>query len=208
MTDNAPLLVNTALLLLLAASALAVGRERRLFSSILLMSIFSLLCAALFLCLDAVDVALTEAAVGAGIATLLFLITLARTTARTSDCRTPQRAPGLRALALLAAGACGVLLLYGLSDMPAFGDPQAPVHTLLSPRYLRGTGSEIGMDNAVTAILASYRGHDTLGEVVVIFTALIAVLVQSGQGGKTGPVRPRHERESGGRESGAPWNSR
>lgn len=199
MMSSAPLLVNTALLLLLAVTALAVSQERKLFSSIMLMSIFSLLCATLFLCLDAVDVALTEAAVGVGIATLLFLSTLSRTACR------KQATPRLRALALPAVGACGALLLHGLSDMPAFGDPQAPVHTVLSPRYLSGTGSEIGMDNAVTAILASYRGHDTLGEVVVIFTALIAVLVLSGQGTgqrrETDPGRLQQEHESE-----EPWN--
>ena len=38
-------------------------------------------------------------------------------------------------------------------------------------------GSEIDMPNVVTAVLASYRGYDTLGETVVIFTAAVGVLL-------------------------------
>ena len=186
---NMAVLVNMVLLCLLAVTALAVCRERRLFSATMLMSIFSLLSASLFLSLDAVDVAFTEAAVGAGIATLLFLSTLALTQSR-EEGPVRHRLPGL-----LSTGTCGLLLLYGLSDMPAFGDPGAPVHTLLSPRYLQGTATDIGIDNAVTAILASYRGHDTLGEVVVIFTALVSVLLLLGRGTPSA-IGPQHRRGS------------
>jgi len=60
-------------------TALAVVRLRDLFAIVMLFGIYSLLSAAIFVSLDAVDVAFTEAAVGAGISTVLMLGTLALT---------------------------------------------------------------------------------------------------------------------------------
>ncbi|MEM7564817.1 MAG: Na(+)/H(+) antiporter subunit B, partial [Pseudomonadota bacterium] len=57
-----------------------------------------------------------------------------------------------------------------------FGDPDNPVHQHVAPRYIEESPKEIGLPNMVTSVLASYRGFDTLGEVVVVFAALIAVL--------------------------------
>jgi multicomponent Na+:H+ antiporter subunit B len=64
-----------------------------------------------------------------------------------------------------------------LSDLPEFGDPAAPVHQHVTPRYLERAELETGVPNVVTAILASYRGYDTFGELVVILTAGIGVLL-------------------------------
>ena len=58
-------------------TALAIVRLRNLFAAVMLSGIYSLLSAGLYVALDAVDVAFTEAAVGAGIATVLMLGTLA-----------------------------------------------------------------------------------------------------------------------------------
>jgi multicomponent Na+:H+ antiporter subunit B len=44
----------------------------------------------------------------------------------------------------------------------------------VSPRYLAQTLPETRTPNAVTAVVADYRGYDTLIETVVIFTAGIA----------------------------------
>lgn len=60
--------------------------------------------------------------------------------------------------------------------MPRLGDPEAPVHTHVAPWYLEETPRLIGVPNVVTAVLASFRGYDTLGELFVIFTAGIGVL--------------------------------
>ncbi len=64
--------------------------------------------------------------------------------------------------------------------MPRFGDGSAPVHGHVAPRYIEQSGQEVGIPNIVTSVLASYRGFDTLGEVAVIFTAGIAVLLLLG----------------------------
>src|SRR3546814_5320282 len=87
----------------------------------MLASAYSLTSAALLVNLDAVDVAFTEAAVGAGVSTVLMLATLALT--RRSE-KVPSRRPGFGPLLLVLA--TGALLIYGTLDMPAFGDPNAP----------------------------------------------------------------------------------
>jgi hypothetical protein len=42
---------------------------------------------------------------------------------------------------------------------------------------LEASGEEIGVENVVTSVLASYRGFDTLGETTVVFTAAIGVMI-------------------------------
>ena len=67
---------------------------------------------------------------------------------------------------------------------------KAPAATHVSPRYIERGHHETGAPNFVTAILADYRGYDTLGETSVIFTAGLACalilglrLGRSGEGG-------------------------
>ena len=162
-----------ALLALLAGTAITIVRMRGLFAAVMLTGIYSLLGACWMLILDAPDVAFTEAAVGAGIATILMLATLALTT---WEAKKPVHRPFLPLAAVLVTGAA---LVYGTLDMPHYGDPQAPVHTYPAPSYVERMQrqSEIDMPNVVTAVLASYRGYDTLGETVVIFTAAVGVLL-------------------------------
>jgi multicomponent Na+:H+ antiporter subunit B len=137
----------------------------------MLAGIYSLLGAGWMLLLDAPDVAFTEASVGAGITTVLMLATLALTT---KEEKVPRRKNLLPLILVIVTGA---VLVYGTTDMPAYGDPQAPIHTHVAPGYLSETPMTIGVPNVVTAVLASFRGYDTLGETTVIFTAGVAVLL-------------------------------
>jgi len=137
----------------------------------MLSGLYSLLSASIFVQLDAVDVAFTEASVGAGITTILMLGTLALTTDWE---RTPIKLQVFPILVVLATGAA---LIYGTLDLPAFGDPAAVANQHVVPRYIKDSGREVGVPNIVTSVLASYRGYDTLGEVTVIFTAGVGVLV-------------------------------
>lgn len=152
------------------ATALAVVRLRSLFAVVMLSGIYSLITAGIFLTLDAVDVAFTEAAVGAGIATMLMLGTLALTGHKQAPARHSPLLP------LMVVTITGVVLLWGTYDMPRFEDPDAPIHRHVAPRYIEESPTEIGLPNMVTSVLASYRGFDTLGEVVVVFTAGVGVL--------------------------------
>jgi multicomponent Na+:H+ antiporter subunit B len=169
------ILIDMILLGFLVITVLAVIRLRDLFAVVMLFGIYSFLAAALFVTLDAVDVAFTEATVGAGIASFLMLGTLALTVRR-EKVRPSRRA----LLPLLVVGVVGATLVYGTLEMPYFSDPSAPVHLNVAPHYLESTREEIGIPNVVTAVLASYRGYDTLGEVIVIFTAGLGVLALLG----------------------------
>lgn len=164
-------LVTIMILTLLAGTAIAVVRMRGLLPAVMLMGIYSFLGASWMLLLDAPDVAFTEAAVGAGISTVLVLATLALTTSRA---KAPVRSPILPLAVVIVTGA---VLAYGTTDMPAFGDPTSPANTYPDPSYVERADHDIHVPNVVTAVLGSYRGYDTLGETVVIFTAGIGVLV-------------------------------
>ena len=141
-----------------------------LLAVIMLLGIYSLLSASFFVAMDAADVAFTEAAVGAGISTLLMLVTISMT----GRSEHPVRHKPLLALAVVII--TGSLLIYGTLDMPYFGSAEAPIHQHVAPRYINDSMQEIGVPNIVTSVLASYRAFDTFGEVVVIFTAGIGVL--------------------------------
>lgn len=149
----------------------------KLFSAVMLFGVYSFLLAALFVSLDAVDVAFTEASVGAGITTILLLGALSLTTSQERQVSWRRHVP-----AAVMCIAVGVLLLYGVSDLPAFGDAGAPAFQHVYPRYVMDSPDEIGIPNMVTSVLASYRGYDTLGEVAVIFIAAVAVAGLMGQG--------------------------
>ncbi len=182
-------LLDVALLLFMGITGVAVARLRNLFAVVMLTGIYSLLGATLYVVLDAVDVAFTEAAVGAGISTVLMLGTLALTSSR--EKATPTRKAWFAGLLSVAIGA---VLIYGTTDMPLYGDPNAPINHHVAPRYLQDSMDEIGLPNVVTSVLASYRGYDTLGETFVIFTAAAGVLVLIG--------RPRRRQNKGERKDG------
>jgi multicomponent Na+:H+ antiporter subunit B len=167
--------IDIVLLAFMVVVALAMIHLRNLFAVVMLSGIFSLLSAALFVVMDAVDVAFTEAAVGAGISTVLMLGTLALT-AREESPRPRHRA----LLPLAVVTVTGAALIYGTLDMPHFGDPDAPIHTHVAPRYIVDSPREVGPPNMVTSVLDSYRGYDTLGETTVIFTAGMGVMVLLG----------------------------
>lgn len=193
--------IDIALLALLACTAIMVVRMRNLWAAVILTGIYSFLGASWMLILDAPDVAFTEAAVGAGIATVLMLTTLALTGTTMKE---RSSSPGWP---LIVVFLTGLALVYGTMDMPFYGDPTARVHQHLMPEFIndivpsigevtvnhappnkQSTGvntvdfpdqhvtTQVGVPNVVTAILASYRGYDTLGETVVIFTAGVGVL--------------------------------
>ncbi len=163
-------IVNAALISVLMLIAILALRMHRLFGMVMLSGAFSLVAAAQFVVLDAVDVAFTEAAVGAGISTVLALATLALVPKQ-------EKLHDVAVLPAFLAIATGALLCIAVADLPRFGDANAPIHNHVAPEFITGSATDIGVPNVVTSVLASYRGYDTLGEVVVVFTAAIAVLL-------------------------------
>jgi multicomponent Na+:H+ antiporter subunit B len=164
MTFELPLLI---FLVMTAASAILV---KDLISSVFILGTYSFTLALVWALLGAVDVAFVEAVVGAGLATVFFLLTLFTTLEKDTQIR---RSP-MPWTAFLVLPVVALLLLYGAADLPAFGDPGSPASTHISPVYLENSVRQTGTPNVVTAILMDYRSLDTLVETIVIFTAGIA----------------------------------
>lgn len=193
MTSNPILLLDVFLLVLVATTAIAVISVRSLLSATILAGIYSLLMALVWTNMHALDVAFTEAAVGAGISTVLLLGALVLTK------RFSKPEPKLHVPAAIVCVVTGLLLIYGTLDMPKFGDPDAPIHTYRVPELVnqtvrkhetaaprdKGHAHEGHPDddfnghvpNTVTSLLAAYRGYDTMFETTVIFVAGVSLLL-------------------------------
>lgn len=193
----AGLLTNLLLLALLVFILVLVIRTRKLFPVVVLAGAYSLVSAAMFVNLDAVDVAFTEAAVGAGISTVLFLAAMAYLPGTEKE---PPEARGVMHIlpALVICVVAGLLLVVAAIELPPVGDPGAAPHVHVAPRYLEESGSLLHIPNVVTTVLASYRGFDTFGETVVVFTAGLGVLVLLA--GKTRTAWRRRDRHADGAE--------
>ncbi len=170
------MLIGIFLLSLLVVTAFAIVRATELFSAVMLSGIFSLLMALNFFILDAADVALTEAAVGGGVATVLLLAALKLTP--------PAEAPsrGLSGLSVVVVAVTTLLMIYASFGQPSLGDPDAPAHGHVASWYIEHTPELIDIPNTVTAVLGSYRAYDTLGEAFVVLTAGIGVMFLLGGG--------------------------
>ncbi|MEO2048263.1 MAG: DUF4040 domain-containing protein [Pirellulales bacterium] len=158
------------LLVLLVITAAGAILVKDLLSSVLILGTYSFLLALVWAWLRAVDVAFVEAVVGAGLATVFFLLTLFGTAPKDTRIRRP--APPMTALFGLPL--FGLLLLYAAEDFPKFGDPESRASVHVSPEYLKNSMPETATPNVVTAVLMDYRAFDTLIETAVIFTAGIA----------------------------------
>lgn len=159
--------INAVLLTLLAVITIAIVRMRSLFGVVILAGIYSFLMASVMMVLDAVDVAMTEASVGAGVSTIVLLATLHLTNSR----EYPR--PRTVLMPLFVVTVVGFALIFGTFELPPFGVAETPIQTHVAPTYLRDSL----VPNVVTAVLGDYRGYDTLGETTVIFTAGIGVLL-------------------------------
>jgi multicomponent Na+:H+ antiporter subunit B len=172
-----------ALVVFVVSTAVATAVLRDIVASIAVFAAFSLGISVIWLVLQAPDVALTEAAVGAGIMSVLLLVTVAKT-ARASD------EGALVSVNPRALAAVGLLLLVLVSTVPALpevGSEEAPalqktVDGELTPYgyYVEEAYNETGVENSVTAVLVYYRGFDTFGEATVVFSAVVGVLVALG----------------------------
>jgi len=152
-----------ALCLLIFSVAAAALLGRQTFMAIVFFITYGLLLALAWLRLDAVDVALAEAAIGAGVTGILLLIARARLKAM--DPRdAPLPHPAVRTIAALAAVSISAALGLRIWSLPPSEGLQKAVRARLS---------EAGTDNPVTAVLLNFRGWDTLLETLVLLAALL-----------------------------------
>lgn len=153
--------------------------SRNLNITVIVNSLFSLFCAILYSIMAAPDVALTESAVGAGLSTVLYLVTILLTRPSNSayihiNINKKNKAYALQLGLLL----CLVFIIFviGLTDFPVFGSISNPTINETYKFYVENSYAVYHIENMITIILGSFRGFDTLGETVVIFTAAISVI--------------------------------
>ncbi len=164
------LLFISSLFLLITCFWLIISRN--LIESIIILSVFSLFIGLCYLFMDAPDVAMTETALGACLSTCV-LLNIAKIVGE--DSGKLKKLNTLFAIILCAFFA--VILTWISLELPSFGTQDSEVQTHLTKYYLQNTRTDIAIPSFVAAILASYRGYDTLGETIVILIAGLAVLV-------------------------------
>ncbi len=156
-------------------TALGTAMLRDVLSAIIVFAAYSLGMALLYAFLLAPDVGLTEAAIGAGVTTILLIVTLSRSSR-------PEQVPQFESIhwpAAIVVGAFVVAVAWTTMQLPPLGSTEAIAwaNEAVTQHYLAMSYAETGVENTVTSVLAAYRGFDTFGEAVVVFTVAISVLL-------------------------------
>lgn len=163
------------ILALLVICAFAAISLKDLLSAAIVFGAYSFLMCLLWTEMGAVDVAFTEAAVGAGVSTVFFVAAVFR-----SNRLVAVRKSGrifFKLLGLLVSSTLGCILLFAANDFPSWADPTSPASTYVSPYYITNSIEDTSVPNIVTSVLADYRGFDTMFETAVVFVAGIAVFL-------------------------------
>ena len=77
----------------------------------------------------------------------------------------------MKIIGLIITILTGTFLIYAAVDFPAWSEPNSPASTYLSPYFIEKSIEDTSVPNIVTAVLADYRGFDTMFETTVIFSA-------------------------------------
>lgn len=157
----------SVIILFAAIVVLFLIRANNIIDIILLNSVFSGLTVIMYLVLDAPDVGMTEAVVG--IITSVFAIFTMRILYKESY----NFEESFNPILLLGLLVCAGIFIYAGFDLPQFGQAD------FNHYYLTNTGKDIGIPSTVTAILADYRGYDTLLETLVILIGGLSVYIIS-----------------------------
>jgi multicomponent Na+:H+ antiporter subunit B len=163
-------------------TAVTTALARGLVTTLVAFAAYSLALAMAWVALRAPDVALTEAAVGAGVTTALFLLVAHRTGATGVDDAPSHTLRRARPRSLAVAGLVTVGILFTVPALPPVGAADTPAFGPVTDFYL-ADAADRGIDNTVTAVLVVYRGFDTFGEIAVVFAAAVAVLAVFGREG-------------------------
>ncbi|HJD64824.1 MAG TPA: DUF4040 domain-containing protein [Rickettsia endosymbiont of Diachasma alloeum] len=157
---------------LLVIISIKIILAKDLLEAVIPSSAFSLLIGVSYLLMDAPDVAMTEVALGACLSTCVYLNLLRKLPSHLQIIPKTRIIPASFVCLLFV-----VTLIYMGLELPNYGDEYAFLHTHLTKYYVENTSKDIGIPSFVAAILASYRGYDTLGETSVILIAGISVLL-------------------------------
>ena len=169
--------------LVVSVAAFAV-LARDTYSAVVAFVAYGLLVSLRWVLLHAVDVALTEAAIGSGLTGMLMLGAAARLRGTGGAPEPPPPSARVRALAAV----CGATVTAGLvGAVLSFPDP-APTLAAPATEALPATG----LGNPVTAVLIAYRATDTLLEKVVLVLSLVGVWSLAPDVGWSGRPRLLH----------------
>jgi len=161
-----------ALLVLVVLFAVVALSIRNLMGTAIVFGAYSFMMCLIWAAMGAVDVAFTEAAVGAGVSTVFIVSTIYNTSATM-----PSQSQGIsfKLFIGVVVTVAGAFLLSALPDFPNWGNPQSPVNATVAPYYINNSVPDTHVPNLVTSVLADYRGFDTLLETVVVFIACIGI---------------------------------
>jgi uncharacterized MnhB-related membrane protein len=163
-------LFNLLLIILVILAVLVVEFKNLLYAAIIA-GFYSVIVAVLYFMLQAPDIALTQIVVGVGLQTAILIIAISKTL-RVEE-SSESRNFGLKTASLTVIAILTLILVFTvIYDFPVFGEPAGRVGQYYVENVLR----DVGAWNAVGAIVWDYRGYDTLGETLVLFTAVIIVL--------------------------------
>ncbi len=166
--------IEILLLILVVILAFVSLWIRDLISAVVVFGAYSFLMCLIWTGMGAVDVAFTEAAVGAGVSTVFFIAVLFNTTRRI---RFNPLDLSSKIFATFLCATVGYLLFLGISDLPQWGDPYSPVNTKVSGYYVESAYEDTKVPNLVTAVLADYRAFDTMFETCVVFIAVLGIFM-------------------------------
>ena len=155
------MILDLTLCALILTTALAATAGAQVFRSVVFFIVYGLLIGVAWVRLGAIDVALAEAAIGAGLTGVLLLSALGRLPVT-------RRMPKFRPVAALLAAGLTALLVWAW-----FATPQGPGLAGDVAANLAATG----VGNPVTAVLLNYRAWDTLLESIVLLAALAGVWI-------------------------------
>lgn len=160
---NPELVFDLTLALLALGLSVAAIHTPRLYSAVVLFIVFGLMLALTWARLGAMDLALAEAAIGAGLIGVMLLSALSRGPAEIAQRPKPMQRAASLVLGLL------VLLLLGQAVLPL------PETTSPLPGEVMLALEDSGASHPVTAVLLNFRAWDTLLELVVLLLALLGV---------------------------------
>jgi len=166
--------LDISILTLIVICAFATIMVKDLLSAAIIFGAYSFLMCLLWTELGAVDVAFTEASVGAGVSTVLFFAAVYQTSRKVKPRKSGRTLS--KFIGVMAALLTGLVLIIAETDFPRFADQFSPASLHLSPYYITQTLHDTNVPNMVTSVLADYRGFDTMFETAVIFTAGLAVI--------------------------------
>ena len=172
------------LMAILIITAIAVAFTKRNLTAIIIFTTYSLVMSILWIIIKSPDLAITEAAVGAGITSLLFYITLRDVGELVSTTKVKKRKKSKKTESNLAYNFFSILftlgivsiLLYTINFLPEQGGFNVPALNEVFDRYVSSGVEETGAINIVAAVILDYRAFDTFGEATMLFTATMGVV--------------------------------